>query len=131
MAKKKYSGKEPMGVKKAAEKTAKRAKTESLSKLGKFRSGNQGVSSSTARITRKNTQGGKLSLKDKVTLSDFYTMGKVGRPAFKSDEEYMGARIVQSRRSGETSRTASRAKGIAKRQAKVAKARRAKKALGN
>ena len=34
-------------------------------------------------------------------------------------------------RQGERTRTASRAKGIAKRQTKVAKARRAKKALGN
>ena len=129
MAKKKTVAK--MGVKKAAQEAAKRAKTQSPQRLGTSILGLQRVTDSTARIARKNTRGGKLTLGDKVMLSRAVTSGSVGEPSFKSKSEYKAAQVIQSRRGAETSRTASRAKGIAKRQAKVAKARRAKKALGN
>jgi hypothetical protein len=103
--------KEPMGVQKAA-KTAKE-KSENL---------RRGVApkESTKRIVRRNTQGGKLSLGDRM-------FGVHGQ----SEAEKKASDIVQTRRESESSRTASRAKGIAARQKKVAKARRQKKALGN
>ena len=129
MAKKKTLAK--MGVKKAAEEAAKRAKKQSPQAIGTSISGKPRTTTSTAKIARQNTRGGKLTLGDKISFTYPMSDEIVGRPSFKSKSEYKAAQIIQSRRGAETSRTASRAKGIAKRQAKVAKARRAKKALGN
>ena len=118
MAKKKYSGKEPMGVKKAA-KEAKEKAADVRSRSTDFNY-KKVPRKSTKRLVRQNTRGGKLSLDEK--MFGVYGLSKTEKKA--SD-------IMQSRREGERTRTASRAKGIAARQAKVAKARRAKKALGN
>lgn len=111
MAKKKTVAK--MGVKEAARKT-KWAKEE----LARFEEPHY----STRELVRKNTRGGKLSIDEKVFGVPRGTLNKT---------EEKAAKVMQARREGERTRTASRAKGIAKRQAKVAKARRAKKALGN
>jgi len=112
--KKKYSGKKPMGVKEAAKKT-RIAKED----LARFRPEPR---YSTIELVRKNTRGGKLSLEEKLLGVD---------KNFLSKTEKKAAKVMQARREGERTRTASRAKGIAKRQTKVVKARRAKKALGN
>ena len=111
MAKKKTVAK--MGVKKAA-KEAKIAKEN----LALYKEPHY----STRKLVRKNTRGGKLSLEEKV-------LGVFRGTLSKTEEK--AAKVMQARREGERTRTASRAKGIAKRQTKVAKARRAKKALGN
>ena len=115
----------------AAKEAVKRAKKQSPNRLGKSIEGRQRVTDSTARLTRQNSRGGKLTLSDKVGLSRVVTAGIVGKPSFKSEGEYRAAQIMQSRRAGETSRTASRAKGIAARQAKVTKAKNRQRSLGN
>jgi hypothetical protein len=101
----------PMGVKKAA-KTAKE-------KAGELRGGAT-PKESTKRLVRQNTQGGKLSLGDKM-------FGVYGQ----SKTEKKASAIMQTRREGERSRTATRAAGIAARQKKAAQARRRAKSLGN
>jgi hypothetical protein len=103
--------KEPMGVKKAAKEAKKKA--SDIRSSGTPRE-------STKRLVRQNIQGGKLSFGDKM-------FGVYGQ----SKTEKKASNIVQSRREGERSRTASRAKGIASRQKKIAQTRRKKKALGN
>ena len=105
--------KKPMGVKETAKKT-RIAKED----LARFKEPHY----STRELVRKNTRGGKLALDEKVLGVPRGTLSKT---------EEKAARVMQARREGERTRTASRAKGIAKRQAKVTKARRAKKALGN
>ena len=107
----KYKGTKPMGVKKTAK--AAKEKAADIRSSGTPRE-------STKRLVRQNTQGGKLSLGDRM-------FGVYGQ----SKAEKKASDIMQSRREGERSRTASRAKGIAARQKKVAQARRQKKALGN
>ena len=130
MAAKKKMTKAPK-AKDEAKKAASRAKAESPSNIGKSISGDQRVSRKTAQIARRNSQGGKLTAKDKIMLGRVVQGSVAGRPSFKSDEEYMAAKIIQSRRGGETSRTASRAKAMAKKEAKANKAARARRALGN
>ena len=76
----------------------------------------------TREYVRRNTRGGKLSLDEKVFGIPRGTLNKT---------EEKAAKVMQARREGERTRTASRAKGIAKRQAKANKAARARRALGN
>lgn len=103
--------KKPMGVKETAKK-ARIAKED----LARYKEPHY----STRELVRKNTRG--LRLDEKILGVPRGTLNKT---------EEKAAKVMQARREGERTRTASRAKGIAKRQAKVAKARRAKKALGN
>lgn len=110
-AKKKTEAK--MGVKEAAKKAQKAKEDLAYYKEPHY---------STRQLVRKNTRGGKLSLTDKVVGVSRGTLSKT---------EEKAAKVMQARREGDRTRSASRAKGIAARQTKVAKARRAKKALGN
>lgn len=102
--------KAPMGVKKTAKK-AEQAKKDVQ---------NKGVPrESTKRIVRQNTRG-SVSLGDKM-------FGVYGQTATERKAE----KVVQARREGERTRTASRAKGIAARQSAKAKAKRQARSLGN
>lgn len=121
----------PMSPRDAAKSAAKMARRESPQRIGKSLSGERRVNASTAKLTRKNTRGGKLTLGDKVMLSGALTSGSAGSGTFKSKSEYKAAKIMQSRRGSETSRTASRAKGISARQTLKAKSRRGARGLGN
>jgi hypothetical protein len=111
MAKKKTVAK--MGVKEASKKA-----TKNKNYLTNFAVDEPHYS--TRELAVKNSR--KLRVDEKIFGVSRGTLTKTQEKA---------AKIMQDRREGERTRTASRAKGIAKRQAKVAKARRAKKALGN
>ena len=104
--------KKPMGVKKTAAKAEKMKKDITKSSSGSPRE-------STKRIVRQNSRG-------KVTAGEKF-LGVYGQTSTEKKAE----KIVQTRREADRGKTATRAKGIAARQAKVAKARRAKKAVGN
>jgi len=110
MAKKKYSGKKPMGVKEAAKKAKEKA------------------SPSKAAF---NNAGTALAKKNRTGKLGFFDVDFKGNVAGATKADKAAGKIIGTRMKSDRTRAASRAKGIASRQTKAAQARRAKKALGN
>ncbi len=103
----------PMSPKDAAKK-AKMAKED----LARFKE----PRASTRQLVRKNTRGGKLTLDEKI----FGVSRGMGNKT-----EAKAAKVMQARREGDLTRSASRTKGIAAREAAKTKAKRQSRSLGN